>query len=273
MKIEKEFELKTNKDLYALESTNNFIITNDGYSGITILDNTLNIVKNIELFDGITIYFIYKHSSKDEVLLFCHDNSCMVWVNLLDFSYKIISLNGIDPNVIFSPIYFWKEDICILTTYKNEFYLLDNENIEIKKVSNDIIKSNYSEVYNFLNKVIEHLPCYPLLGLNKHYIAKDSLDNSIVLINEARTTIKLPDNFVYHDIAYINHNIACIGESLIQIIDLKNIKDSKTFLLPEKNYQFLRAKFYFHNKKLNLITLSGGTRTIQNSLITTYMIG
>jgi hypothetical protein len=274
MNFKKEFELKTSKDLYILETTNDFIITNDEYSGITILDKNLNIIKNVTLFKGVTIYSIYKHFSKDEILLYCCDNGCMIWMNLLDFSYKIIPLGAINSQIAFSPVYFWKDDIIILTTYSNQFYIINSDKIIIKNISTDMIRQNYEELYNFLNKVIENLPCYPAYNskFNSYIINYDSTNNSILLIDDIQTMkMSLYDNFDYHDFIYSDYIVACISESLIQIINLKNIKELSK-LAPETNYQFLKARFYNNNNKINLIILSGGIQKIRNSLITTYQI-
>ncbi len=272
MNIEKKIELKTNKDLYVLETINNFVITNDGYSGITILDNNLNLVKNIPLFDGIIIYFVYKHFLKSEILLYCCDNTCIVWVNLLDFSYKVIPLDTINSHIIFSPIYFWDNDISVFTTYSNEFYILNSEKTIVKKASIDTIKQNYSELYDFLANVMQHLPCYPFPGLQNNYVIEDSINNSVSFIEDSNVKTIQPINFSYHDIiVYSKHLITFIGETSIQIIDIENQKKNVS-LSPAKNYQFLRARFLYNNEKINLITLSGCIQKVTNSLLSVYWV-
>ena len=67
-------------DLYFLEVTSKYIILNDSYSGIIIMDFDLNKVNNIELDDDIVIDFSVKHN--DEVILFCYENECAFYVNL-----------------------------------------------------------------------------------------------------------------------------------------------------------------------------------------------
>lgn len=70
MDIIKKIDLKTKQDLYLLQVVNDFIVTNNGNSGIKIFDASLNIIKELTLLNNISVYYTYKHFFRNEIILY-----------------------------------------------------------------------------------------------------------------------------------------------------------------------------------------------------------
>jgi len=83
----KEFVQRDN-DVYFFQTVSDKIIINDNYVGLLILDSDLNLIKRLAIFDGITIYSSFFNNSNEEILLFCPDNECIVYVNIRSYEYS-----------------------------------------------------------------------------------------------------------------------------------------------------------------------------------------
>ncbi len=123
-KQEKSIKIENN-DVYILDIVGNYILINNNYRGISIFNINLEKVKDIPIFEDLVIYSVYKDFIGEKILLYCPDNECIIYVNLELSDFNIIPLSNQD--IIFSPIYYWNENLIILITYTNEFYILDIE--------------------------------------------------------------------------------------------------------------------------------------------------
>lgn len=100
----KEF---TQNDIYFMEVLSDKIIINDNYNGILVFDKNLELIKKLEIFEDITIYYSFVNNIGGEILLFCPDNECIVYINIETYEYEVIYLkNGLE-NLIFSNLYEW----------------------------------------------------------------------------------------------------------------------------------------------------------------------
>jgi len=97
------------------------------------------------------IFFLFNNSN-EEILLFCPDNECIVYVNIRSYEYSVIHLtNGLE-NLVFSTLYEWNDNGLILTTYNNEFYSICVSKKSIKKIRDEEIAIKYTELYKFLQE-------------------------------------------------------------------------------------------------------------------------
>lgn len=120
-------ELREN-DIYFFEILEDKLLINDNYKGVLVFDSKLNLLKNIELLDDLVIEFSIKNENK--ILLICPENGKIIYINLTDYQYKIISLDGFE-DWIFSSLFDWKENIVILSDYNGNFVKLDLESTKI----------------------------------------------------------------------------------------------------------------------------------------------
>lgn len=106
----KEYKQNDN-DIYFINTISNKIIINDNYNGILILDTNLKLIKQLKIFEDITIYSSFINNITEEILLFCPDNECMVYVNILKYEYKVIYLKNEFEKLIFTNLYEWNSFI------------------------------------------------------------------------------------------------------------------------------------------------------------------
>jgi len=222
-----------------LDILNGYILINNGYQGISVFNTDLEKIKDINIFDDIIIYSIYKDFiDEKKVLLYCPDNECMVYVNLKSSNFNIIALPN--QNIIFSPIYYWKKNSIILITYTNEFYILCIDKKTIRRIAKDKIAKDYPVFYNFWSESKNYsiLKIYPK---ELELVFNNTDQNKIGLFKfkqNKKFFIKKP-NKIGHDIEYKNEKFMFIQEDKIMLL-------SKGKLITwdaTKNEIFLRARF------------------------------
>ena len=179
----KDVEL-LNNDAYFMEIVNNMIVVNDNYKGLIIFDSELRQIKKIELIEELAIYTSFKNGN--EILLFCPDNGCFIYVNIELNKKKIIPLAEFD-NYLFSTVYDWNQENLILSDYQGHFIKVDLSKGVLVKVDSD---SNYSLV--------------------------DCRQNINILQNFEKEQ--------YHDFEAINGYLAKIGENKVEILFNNNIE-------------------------------------------------
>lgn len=91
----KEFKQNDN-DIYFMEVVLDKIVVNDNYEGILIFDDNLNLVKKLKLLEDMIVYKSYINKAKMEMLLFCVDNQCMVYIVLLSSSKSNVVCSKIE---------------------------------------------------------------------------------------------------------------------------------------------------------------------------------
>ena len=80
----------TNNDIYFMEVVEEKIIINDNYDGVLILDSDLNILKSIRLLEELSIDTSFLNNQ--QIVLYCYENQCLIYINIDTYEYKIISL-------------------------------------------------------------------------------------------------------------------------------------------------------------------------------------
>jgi hypothetical protein len=114
--------IQSENDIYFLEVISSKIVINNNYKGIIILSQDLEILKEVDIFDDIMIYSGYINEISEELLLFCPENECLVYVNINTYEWKVINICGNLNNIVFSPVYMWDINELILSTYNGDFY-------------------------------------------------------------------------------------------------------------------------------------------------------
>lgn len=267
--IKKELE-----ELYYLEVTSNYVVVNDEYHGISIMNFDLNMVKSIELEDDIVIGFSIKH--EDELLLFCYENECAFYVNLKTENICRYDLSNY-PDTYFSHIYFWKDNIIYLFADAGEL------SVKIDLSSADMIKLSPLEHF----KLIQQKRYTEFLG--KDIISYDNDNGSALIIQNAnyciwnpdnqitkdmnitalnQKTDELPSNQIYCKTSYSQDAVVCISEKTI-LITIKE-RGSLYIYPPYKLYRFFEGKIADNNAEILLFALCNDNSSKGPSLLMRY---
>ena len=232
----------SDNDIYFMEILDDLIVINDNYCGVIILNNNLEQVNKIELFDDITIYSSFKHSK--ELLLFCPDNDCFVYLNL--YRYAIIPLESF-KNCIFSPLYFWDKDNVILIDYQGH---LVNVNLIQKRLG--FIDEN-NKIWGKIRKEMKKMEGFwPYKIYEKEKRAIVISDNSRVRLIDYNQSTKVINEFnkeEYHDFEWVNEYLVKISDDKVKVYyNNKDIIDkaSKQYIfLKGKIMELDKSKFFF----------------------------
>lgn len=263
----KEFKQNDN-DIYFIEILSDKIIINDNYNGILILDNNLELIKRLEIFDDITVYSSFINNIDGEILLFCPDNECMVYINVETYEYKVIYLkNGLE-NLIFSNLYEWNMNQLVLSTYNGKFYKICIDEKIIQKIDYEEVERLYPKLYEFYQestkqKVIKVFSdqCIAIIEEEKHNInAFNYKKQTKHALNNASS------NFI--DIEFKEGIFVLVDENIIEII----AANDKQVMHPDENYIFLKAKFVSKLDCICLVTLSGSNSNVGYSKIDMFPI-
>lgn len=259
-------EFKQN-DIYFMEVLSDKIIINDNYDGILILDNNLDLIKRLNIFEGITVYSSFINNS-EEMLLFCPDNECMVYIDIANYEYKVIYLNNGLESLVFSNLYEWNEKGLVLTTYKGEFYKVCAYEKTIQKIDYKEIEKLYPDLCKFHQESIKHkvIRAFP-----HEYIAIiDDEKRNINLLNVKDQTKYVLNNATINflDIEFRGGTFAIVNENMIEIITTQD----KSVLHPNKNYIFLKARFLSIPNDICLVTLSSSQSNVNYSNIDMFQL-
>lgn len=267
--INKEIE-----ELYYLEVTSNYVVVNDAYHGINIMNYDLNMVRNIELEDNIVINFSIKH--KDELLLFCYENECAYYVNLKTDNVCRYDLSDYS-DTYFSHIYFWKDNIVYLFADGGDLSL------KIDLSSTNLIKLSPSELSE-----LNQQKCYIKL-LGEDILSYDNDNSSALIIQNANyciwntdTQIAIDMNIpalnqktdelhsaqIYCKTSYYQDVVVCVSEKAI-LITKKNRGISYIYP-PYESYRFFEGKLSDYNEELFLFALCNDNSSEGSSLLMRY---
>lgn len=234
---------------------------------ILILDNNLNLIKRLKISQDITIYSSFIKNN-EEILLFCPDNECMVYINIANYEYKVIYLkNGLE-NLIFSTLYEWNENGLALTTYKGEFYSICVYEKTIQKIDYKEIERLYPKLYEFHQGSIKHKV---VKVFNDEYMAIiDDEKRNIAMLNfkdQIKHTLNnTTDNFL--DIEFREGIFVIVNENTIEIITTHD----KGVLYPNKDCIFLKARFLSKPNDICLVTLSSSQSNVNYSKINMFQL-
>jgi len=262
--VVKKIDLEIKHDLFALAVLKDFVVCGSENRDLKIFDKSLNKLGNIFLIDDMAIHVMSKNFLKNEVILYCADNECFIWVDIATHDYKIISIDISNHN--FGPAFYWDDDYAIVENCTGHFYELDIKKGCLSIVSDDIIKIKYPQ----LDRLIDIGRNMGLLSvsINNGYIVKESRDGSSVSIITLDSIRKInPPTFPYHNIVYEYGITVFVGETKIQVV---NEHDQIFILFPQKGYNFLIVEPRKDGQRLELVVLSGYLPDHRYSLINVY---
>lgn len=232
------------RDAYFLASTpSNIIINSDSKGhqkeGVIIYDYHLNKKKEI-LFSGekVGIYSCFKKFSKDELLFYCPDDECIIYINLIAGDSRIISLPDPLKETILSPIYWWEQGVIILSDYKENFYTLSICEKLIHRMDIAEVKKNYPRFFSYYHAAINAVKVYPS---RYQYVMKNEDHELLELHDLSNKTVKTVPNLCKHahDYEYKSDTFVWVSEK--EIVVLKDKKNLLMHINPSKNYIFLKA--------------------------------
>ncbi|AGX44607.1 hypothetical protein [Clostridium saccharobutylicum] len=250
--MKKQIKEFIKNDIYFMEVLSDKIIINDNYNGILVFDKNLELIKKLEIFEDITIYYSFVNNIGGEILLFCPNNECIVYINIETYEYEVIYLkNGLE-NLIFSNLYEWNDNGLILSTYNGEFYSVCIDEKLIQKIDYKEVERLYPKLNRFYRestnqKIIKVLP-------DEYTAIVEAEKNNINAINYEKETKQTLNNvsFNFIDIEFREGIFILFDENRIEVIEVHG----KEVLNLEDDYIFLKAKFVNKMDGIYLLILS-----------------
>lgn len=251
MKLNRFNSFKINKDTYFLNVVNNKIITNNKYNGLLIFDQSLQLKKELNIFEELLIYSSFKNDN--ELLLYCEENDCLVYVNLATYNHKIISLKKeLFNNVTFSRLYLWKKNEIFLTVHNQYLYKVSIDNGTIRKITVDQIQP----IDPLFIKIWQDFQARPIIYYNQKesiIIVKDYDTQKIAIYdyqNNKEKIIHYPLQDT-HDFIYQYGNLLLVHENQIELITA----NQKKYIEKTKNlWIFLRSYFLSESSFVALLS-------------------
>ncbi|MGX7149032.1 hypothetical protein [Enterococcus ureasiticus] len=153
-------------DVYILKITQNYVVLNDNYEGLIVLDKNLNFNKKIHIDDDFFIYQAYSSELNDYIIVQDMESDILYSINIETNSVRKINLE-----TIFSTYYYVENDMFSLFSKGKKYEFTYDELKEMKSYNENLIDrnilSNWQEniLYNtksneliYNNKVIHNPP-------------------------------------------------------------------------------------------------------------------
>lgn len=259
-KVKKQFR----NDIYFMETINGRLLINYNYEGVLILDNELELLKKIKIYNGLVIERAVKKNN--EILLICSENEKLVYINCLSYKYKIIQIKKFG-NINFSDFFEWDENQVFLLDYKGNLFRLDlakfqlqvahdeKKAISIQKIRTNINTFSIQKIFLSEKKVI----------VKKTSNVLELLDYT----NNMKLIAEFPKSH-YYDFEMCGNFLAAISENKVVILNISNMKYQLYF--SEEGYRFLRGKFMLEINNIFFVLLSGNKSDIYETTIKKYIV-
>lgn len=233
--------------IYFVDYLGEFIIVNFDYGGLLVLNQKLEKIRAIDIFDDFVIEKVYFNNGHDTALILCQEQNCFVLVNEL-FDVTIINLNEESADIFFSDLYYWSEKEILISSYSGDIYSISLENNKFEKTSSKYVQTKYPSFFAYWKLTSK-------LGI-EYYDIKNGLiyNNGDYLTNYSHTgenkiNINLRDeNF---EIAAFNKYICLIfNENTIEI----HYNDQGYELTVDSLYMYRSVRFLSKEKLIILLT-------------------
>lgn len=239
------------------------IVLNDNYSGLLFLTKELELVNKLTLIEDLIIYSSFKKTN--EILLFCPENGCLIYVDIVVYNYKIIPLTGFD-NIMFSMLYFWDNIDIFLSDYQGNLIKVNLEDSSLSILgSNSIECKRIQEIYIKLKgfNIIK-------VFLSERKVLVRNTESKLILLGYSGEMDILNDIEFdeFHDFELMNDNFALVGENRVSIFN----KESTEIYYPSDFYSYLRGKFMLEDGKVFLLLLSANKQSSNNVKIEKYKL-
>lgn len=251
-----------NNDIYILTNFKDYIIINDNYQGLILLNHTLRTIEKIFIFEGIHIYHLYQKYNGNSVLVYSPENKEIILVDIDTKEHTVIKTH---TNEVFSPNYYWNDNTLLMITFNSDFYQLCFEFYILKQVIAKEVEKTCSSFFNFWNASREY-HVLKVYSEQQSFIVKNN-NKSISFLNYAQQKYVIAKNFSdgWHDVEYSNNIFLFIHEKKIEIIN----NQDKITLKPHPDYIFLRARFLSNNQ---IVVLSSKPSNSRECLLETYSL-
>ncbi len=249
------------KDVYFMEVLDDLLVVNDNYQGILIFNSELRQINQIKLIEDMNIYTSFKKDK--ELLLFCPDNDCLIYVDLYSNKKIVIPLVAFDE-WIFSPIYEWNKKKVILSDYWGNFLKVDLDIGALVKAK--ACDEGYQEICENYNKLNRFKVFKTYILKKEAFVETPGSKIGIVNYKQDLKVLNIIEKEQYHDFELANDYIAKIGERKVECI----FKSKQEIYYPSEHYSFLRGKFMFKDEKVYLFLLSGNKADSSHTKIEKY---
>lgn len=257
-------EYKDN-DVYIMSALLDFIVINDNYSGLVILDLSLNFVKKISLFNGLIITEMYKNFFQRQVLIYSHDSRCFVFVDILFSTHVIIYLQKEFYNIIFSKLYYWiSTHSLLLTDYQHGIYLYNMRENMLRKVDLLFVKEHYPYFYTLWLKVHRFSPT-TISDEEVIYCPEEIIFCSYNHKTGDKHCERAPE-YQIHDVIYYQQQWIFLAEDVLCFYS-----DGKNNITLTSEDRFFFARAIFLDKK-TIVCLIGNQADQRNSIVRIYSL-
>lgn len=263
MIIKKKDELIIlNNDIYILTNFKNYIIINDNYQGLILLNHALCIIEKIFIFEGIHIYHLYQKYNGNNVLVYFPENKEFIFVDIDTRKHVVIKIH---TDEVFSTNYYWNGNILLMTTFNGIFYQVCFESYTLRPITAQEVEKISSSFFNFW-KASKKYHVLKVYSEQQSFIVKNN-NKSISFFNHAQQEHVIVKNFSdgWHDVEYNDNIFLFIHEKKIEIIN----DQDKIVLMPHSGYIFLRARFLNSNQ---IIIFSSKPSNSRECLLETYFL-
>lgn len=96
------------------------IVINNNYTGLCIYDCKMNLLKKLKLIKGLLIHeaFVIDEQS---MILYCYDNSLFIYVNCVNYKYKIIKIKKKQRKYNPKEVIFFDGKKCVFQAYERRY--------------------------------------------------------------------------------------------------------------------------------------------------------
>jgi len=251
-----------NNDIYILTNFKDYIIINDNYQGLILLNHTLRTIEKIFIFEGIHIYHLYQKYNGNSVLVYSPENEEIIFVDINTKKHAVIKTH---TDEVFSPNYYWNDNTLLMITFNGDFYQLCFESYILRQVTAKEAEKICSSFFNFWNASREY-HVLKVYSEQQSFIVKNNTE-SVSFFNYAQQEYVTAKNFSdgWHDVEYNNNIFLFIHEKKIEIINDQN----KIILKPRLGYILLRARFLSSNQ---IVVFSSKPSNSRECLLETYSL-
>ena len=259
--------------LYYLDITTKYVVINDKYNGIIVMDFSFNIIRYIELEEDFIIEFSAKN--KDEMLLLCYEHNCAFYVCLENGIARKFSLEDF-KHTYFLDIYFWKDNVVYLFAEGGEVCVeVDLNNLDITRFSRtEITNSEAFNKYLELTKKrclsYDHNENLALFVQNSNYYVFDLKSKKTTNLNiiSLKQDENLSSDQIYVKTVFSMDNVISMSERKIIICSKEH---KKQFIYPPYEiYRFFDINFKEYNGKKMIFVLSYDNSAEGSTLLLRY---